>query len=402
MTRERSFPAQRPPGAAAIFLAAALAGSNATAAAQFSRGGPGAAPVPARVSVDFEGETVGEFLDALEAANPEPKYSLMIGPGVRETPLDMRVVLNEVPITDAMLFLDGEDGIEVVARNANHFMLQKRERPAPPTQLAVFPADQILAGRDIEDIVALLEQAFVVAGGGEVPRFVLHDETRILMASLTEAQHAVVARVFQVLAEQPVDESEERAKKRQIVREEQEMLKQEFLQLTRNAAEIEKALQDESLPQEVRSEMKMDLRLLEGNKSLIESQIRSYQQLSMQMRAEELGIFERPPTPGFSMGGASGAAFRRSGAGGYPGYGGGAPADPFNPFGGSGGDPFAPSPPTDDDPFASPPDAGGGFDGGSGSPGGNPFGGAAGTDPFGGGDAGTDDGDPFAGGGGNL
>ena len=160
----------------------------------------------------------------------------------------------------------------------------------PERELAIFPATALIKGRTVDDLMAVIEQAFLVAGKQPLPQFHLHQETMVLMASLTKSEAEIVKRLFEVLERPAVDGKADLRDKRDTVIVELDQLRERlterntaFLKLQKSAGAAQKD-PAEAIRLEVR------VRMMRNEIALIESEIMGYMELLNRLRARELGL----------------------------------------------------------------------------------------------------------------
>ena len=253
----------------------------------------GSEPRPENTKFDFTfpGGTLKEFSNLIEHSNSALR--IIVPDDVADAPVPSmhfkqvnfselhELVSTATRRTDSQIHFDGVSNGRWVAQAAI-----KKE----PRELAIFPVTALIKGRSVDDLMAVIEQAFFVAGKQPLPKFHLHEETKVLMASLTRSEAEIVKRLFEVLEQPAVEDDVALRNKRETVKMELDQLRHEltvknttFLEMQKSAADIP-SKSKESIEHEVQ------VRMMRNEITLIEKEILGYMELLNRLRARELGL----------------------------------------------------------------------------------------------------------------
>ena len=177
----------------------------------------------------------------------------------------------------------------------NIWVVEFQKAKTAERELAIFPADQLLRGRDISDLIALVEKAFDLAEEKDVPKFNLHEETSVLMAMLTQRQRDIVEQVFSVFARPQLDGKAELNKKQAHVDLEFERVKDRFQQQAIQLAEIESVIQRKGEEKPV--ELLIKHRLIEQEMKVTEMELQRLMEMGHHLRTQVLGLSPLPGKP---------------------------------------------------------------------------------------------------------
>lgn len=273
-----------------------------------------AGPRQPRFDLDFPGGTLGELVAILIETNPE--LNIVMPDGVAQTKLPtMR--LNQVSFSGMQEVVSSisPEGVHFQQIDNSLYVAQvlrpgKKPQMELKRKLFVFPARDLLRDRTVEDLMAVLQQAFELTDQKEMPKFSLHKETMVLMATLNPDQYSVVSDLFSVLDRPEVDGEERLQRQADTIEREIDKLTERFVTCQEKLTQIE-----DKLGKDYRSSV--EHRLMTKQVAMIERELNTFMELRSRVRAQMLDLADLLPA----------ATDVRGASGGFGGAGGGAVDD---------------------------------------------------------------------------
>lgn len=263
-----------------------------------------------RFNFEFPGGSLEELFGVLEALEQiPPETNLLFTDDAAKVEVQELILQN---VTFAALLeivttvVSADQGKEIDIRQISggqNFLIQLTGDTAEPRELEYFVSQQLLEGLRMEDLVAVIERAFDVAGESTPPQFHFHEETGLLMAALTYREKEIAEDLFTALAEAPGGEEMKRSRQSALITDELSGLREKFeeqsalLDKMRDENPSELTADPFALGPASKSGNSARIRLLQMELELMERQIISYMEQLAQLRAEELGVQFQPTEP---------------------------------------------------------------------------------------------------------
>ncbi len=155
-------------------------------------------------NLDFPGGTIYELVELVKKSSEEP-LNIVVPNGFDSLAMP-RLELHGVDFEEVAEIVHystkGPRGGAVMFEPVgNSWIFVHEMRPEEPRDVAIFPAGALLAERSMEDLLALVENAFAISGASAPPKLHFHAETQILMGSLTRGEKAMLSELFAVLGQ---------------------------------------------------------------------------------------------------------------------------------------------------------------------------------------------------------
>ena len=187
--------------------------------------------------------------------------------------------------------------IVFLEKSPNHWTFEGYDNE--PHELAIFPVENVLRKNSVDDVLAVVGEAYSIAGIENVPHFHLHKETSILMAWLTKQELGIVERIIAALETPVADSAEDLEKKQDIARDEVKRMQLQLFDLSIRVAEkIDEAA---AVDADKKPDYEARIQMMTSEQRLLENEIASYEHLLSRLRAAELGLGDdfqlNPVTP---------------------------------------------------------------------------------------------------------
>ena len=178
---------------------------------------PSMREVATTFDIDFPGGTLQEFVEALKVL--DEKLSIMVAAENADAAVPSfsfkKIRFDELSKLIDAATMSSRGNIKFSEVTPGRWLADAfYQFPKNPRELTVAPVESVLRKNSVEDFLAIIEEAFSIAGIEEMPKFHLHKETSVLMASLTPSEKEILNAII-IALETPVPDGAEDFEKKQ-------------------------------------------------------------------------------------------------------------------------------------------------------------------------------------------